>query len=294
MDDSEDIRRDIGISPFASDVYRASIFYQRHLDFACLSALSFVLVFTQEHPRLQLSLTLAILVLHIGSVLWGRPYTMEASFNHIVRICANCVAIVGAIASFLSYSDGDARGTATASSKTLVAFSYFMLVLCIGLVFLFVASFFFTLVIGARLDHQRVRKRRKAERKLVFPVAVTSEAVGDAYLSPADLLRVETLSEATAVWPVLSRDQRVSKIRPVNNAIANLETGNKATRRDGNPVFMPQTVRSNKKVKYKPTTKHFADWTSQGIECQANPLYVTPNTDSMSPPDSRSHTVSEW
>jgi hypothetical protein len=170
----------------------------------------------------------------------------------------------------------------------LVALSYFMLVLCIGLVFLFVASFFFTLVIGARLDHKRVRKRRKAERKLVFPVAVTGEAVEDACSSPDDLPREEGVSDGTTLRPVPSRGQRVSKIRPADNAIASLEAGNKATR-GGNPVFIPQMVRSNTKVKYTP--KKFDDWDSQGMECQANPLYVTSDTD---PPDSRNHTVFEW
>jgi hypothetical protein len=285
MDDNEDIRYDTAISPFASDVYRASIFYQRHVDFACLSVLSVLLVFAQEQPRLQLSLTLGTLVLHTVSVLLGRPYTVEASFNHVVRISANFVAMMGATASFLSFTDNAAGATATATSKTLVSFSYFMLVLCIGLAFLFVASFFFTLVVGAKLDHKRALKRTKAERMLVSPVTVTGETMGGA-LSP--LKQSAGLSEGISAWSTQARDQRVRNIRSAANAIARMETSDKEVL-NGERIFVPQIARES-----NPSDKHYNNWNVQGMECQANPLFVSSGSGSFCPPHSGGHKISDW
>jgi hypothetical protein len=280
MDDNEDIKYDTAISPFASDVYRASIFYQRHIDFACLSALSFLLVFAQEHPRLQLSLTLGVLVLHTTSVLLGRPYTADASFNHVVRICANFVAMMGATASFLSYTADGTLATATASSKKLVPFSYFMLVLCIGLALLFVASFFFTLVVGARLDHERVIKRTKAQRMLISSLAANGNTNGDAWSSPEALMKANGLSDSDdiTVWTTQTRGQRVGKIRAVDNAAM-----------DGKRIFVPQTA-----GEFLPNNKHYDDWDVQGMECQANPLFVTAESGSFCPPHSGGHKISDW
>jgi hypothetical protein len=285
VDDNDDIRYDVATSPFVADVYRTSLFYQRHIDFACLSGLSFLLVFAQEHPRLQLSLTLVILVLHTASVLTGRPYTTEASFNHIVRICANFVAMMGAIVLFFSYIDNSARATVPAASKKLVPLSYFMLTLCIGLALLFVTSFFFTLVMGAKLDRERVLNRAKGLRMLVSPLSRSKSIVEEVQSSPDALKRAEISLDGTMV---LTRGQRVHIIRPADNIISGIEAS------DNGPLYGRRIFVSPTTQERTSSTMSSDDWDTQGMECQANPLFVTADSGAFCPPHAGGHQISDW
>jgi hypothetical protein len=144
-------------------VYRASFFYQRHFDFVCLAALSFLLVFAKYHPRLQLSVALVVLAIHTISVLLGRPFTAVASFNHSVRVYANCLTMLGAVVSFLSVTNDGATGSAPSQRlKALGPLSYVMLVACIGLAVLLLVSFYSTLLYGARSDKDRELQKRNS------------------------------------------------------------------------------------------------------------------------------------
>jgi hypothetical protein len=161
MDENADIQVDTAISPFAADVYRTSFFYQRHLDLLCLAALSFLLVFAKHHPRLQLSVALVVLAIHTTSVLLGRPFTTVASFNHSVRVYANCLTMLGALVSFLSITKDGAVGSVPSKSlNALGPLSYVMLAACIGLSLLLLVSFYSTLLRGARLDQERELQKR--------------------------------------------------------------------------------------------------------------------------------------
>jgi hypothetical protein len=272
MDNSEDIKSDTAISPFASDVYRASIFYQRHIDFACHSALSFVLVFAQEHPRLQLSLTLGILVFHTTSVLFGRPYSVEASFNHIVRICANFVAMMGAVASFLSYRRDGIRD-AEAPSNVLEQFSYFMMVLCICLALLFVISFFFTLVKGAKLDHERELKRTKGNRTLVSSSlsASTDDEEHNGETRPTHTAK-RKLQEGASIPPVQTRKQRVRTIRLDLWVRAKLGGGQ-------NPADFTARSPGKRAIGLSQSDSYISEWVTNGLDAQVNPLFVNTETE---------------
>jgi hypothetical protein len=292
VDDNEDIKYDTAISPVASDVYRASIFFQRHLDFACLSALSFVLVFAQEHPRLQLSLTLGILILHTISVLLGRPYTAEASFNHAVRVCANFVAMMGAVASFMSYAR-DGTQDAARPSTALGPFSYFMLFLCIGLAILFIASFFFTLVKGAKLDRERELKRTKGNRMLVPPSLAAGRKIdGDAWSTNPAVLERE-LSEQESIRPVQARGQRVQKIRVACEHSPSILTEARG-RQKLDPMDFAASPAGRGGDGSSQRDDYMNEWVIGGLEAQENPLFVATETGSFCPPRSGGHKVSDW
>jgi hypothetical protein len=299
LNDAMVITDDIAISPFTADVYRASIFYQRHVDFACLFVLSVLLVFVQEHPRIQLGVTLAVLALHTGFVLIGRPYTAEASFNHVVRVCANILAMMGAIASFLSYTQTGSGGPVIAASHALGPFSYVMLVFCIGLALLFVASFFFTLVKGAKLDQEQALKRMEARRILVPRM---SAAAGGA--SKSGLF--QQVPHPTSQ----ERNKRVHHMGLDSNFEPNPLRGPGRGGVDaakgaghGSRIVVPENDHStqwgpryDKSRPFNPGQNggEWDEWDSYGLEAHVNPLFITEETAVVHPQHATTHRVSDW
>jgi hypothetical protein len=309
VDENVDIRNDIAISPFAADVYRASIFYQRHIDFMCLFVLSVLLVFFQDFPQLQLGLSLAVLTLHTVSVLLGRPYTAEASFNHVVRVCANMLAMMGAIASFLSSKQTRSQGPSKATSRALVPFSYVMLVLCIGLALLFIASFFFTLVNGAKLDHEEGVKQKQSRRILVSPLSVGE-------IAPTGIVQQRVLFQQVPTCIAQVRETRVHNMGDIDWRVkaspmrghgilgfgaveAAWAEARAKPAAQGKRIIVPDNVLPGQgssrpgKARVGQHGLDSDDWDIQGLEARANPLFITTEVAGC-PPHMTAHGVSDW
>jgi hypothetical protein len=155
VDKDKDILGNAALAPFTADVYRASIYYQRHIDFAVLLALAALLVFAKRSPGLLLGLTIIVLALTTTFTLIVRPYTTEASFNHSVRAYANLLAMLGAFVTFLSNAPTNPRspsGAQQSSPMYLGVLSYVLFVCCVGLAVLLLVTFIISLFGGARTE----------------------------------------------------------------------------------------------------------------------------------------------
>jgi hypothetical protein len=168
-----------------------------------------------------------------------------------------------------------------------------MLVLCIGLALLFVASFFFTLIKGAKLDHERELKRTKGNRILVLP---SSTAVGnnerDSW-STYPVVLEQGLHEQASVAPVQARGQRVQKIRVACDPSPSIRLDARSRHKLGLVDFTGSSI-GEQGVGSSQDEDYTNAWATNGIEGQVNPLFVTTETGSFCPPRSGGHKVSDW